>query len=148
MRCAERFSLSNNPIEELLKNKKKSIHPSPLRQLKPIEEVLLKYIFKQCKQGMEISTLSIIAFAPNLSTAFCKKDFVARCSAVKLFVRAHSLVYQMGMHVCQCKPEEVEAEASKYMCLICPLLFGPRPQHGSNACLFFDEHKKDIGIGG
>jgi hypothetical protein len=31
----------------------------------------------------------------------------------------------MGTHVCQCKPEEVEAEASNYMPLICPLLFGP-----------------------
>ncbi len=31
----------------------------------------------------------------------------------------------MGTHVCQCKPEEVEAEASSYMHLICCLLFGP-----------------------
>ncbi len=31
----------------------------------------------------------------------------------------------MGMLACQCKPEEVEVEASNYICLICPLLFGP-----------------------
>jgi hypothetical protein len=31
----------------------------------------------------------------------------------------------MGTHLCQCKPEEVEAEASNYMHLICTLLFGP-----------------------
>jgi hypothetical protein len=31
----------------------------------------------------------------------------------------------MGMHLCQCKPEEVEVEASDYMCLIRTLLFGP-----------------------
>jgi hypothetical protein len=36
----------------------------------------------------------------------------------------------MGTHLCQCKPEEVEAEASNYMHLICPLLFGPhRDRH-------------------
>jgi hypothetical protein len=29
------------------------------------------------------------------------------------------------MHLCQCKLEEVEAEASNYMRLICTLLFGP-----------------------
>jgi hypothetical protein len=52
---AERFSLSNNPIKALLKKKKKSIHPGPLGQLKPLEEALLKY-FKQCKQGIKIST--------------------------------------------------------------------------------------------
>jgi hypothetical protein len=37
----QRFSLGNNPIEAMLKNKKKSIHPSPVGQLKPLEEVLL-----------------------------------------------------------------------------------------------------------
>jgi hypothetical protein len=44
-RWEECFSLGNNPIKALLKNKKKSIHPSPLSQLKPLEEALLKYIF-------------------------------------------------------------------------------------------------------
>ncbi len=107
-RWMERFSLSNNPIKALLKNKKKSIHHSPLGQLKPLEEVLLKYIFEQCKQEIKISTLSIIVLASNLTTRFNEKDFVTRCSIVKRFVHAHLLVYQMGMHVCQHKLEEVE----------------------------------------
>jgi hypothetical protein len=72
-----------------------------------------------------MSILSIVMLVSNLSTAFGKKDFVARCSAVKRFVRAHLLIYQMGTHVCQHKPEEVEAEASNFMRLIRPLLFGP-----------------------
>ncbi len=63
--------------------------------------------------------------ASNLSTKFGKKDFAVRCSTIKHFVRAHSLVYRMGTHVCQRKPEEVEVEASNYMHLIRPLLFGP-----------------------
>jgi hypothetical protein len=67
-RWAELFSLGNNPIKALLKTKKKSIHPSPLSQLKPPEEALLWYIFEQRKQGIEISTLSIIVMALNLST--------------------------------------------------------------------------------
>ena len=92
-RWAELFSLSNDPIEALLKTKKKSIHPGPLGQLTPLEEALLQYIFEQCKQGIEISILSIIVVASNLSTEFGEKDFVARCSAVKRFVHAHSLVY-------------------------------------------------------
>jgi hypothetical protein len=121
----ERFSLGNDLIEVLLKTKKKSIHPGPLGQLKPLEEALLKYIFKKRKQGIKISTLAIIVVASNLSTEFGKKNFVARCSAVKRFVKAHLLVYQMGTHLCQRMPEEVEAEASNYMRLICTLLFGP-----------------------
>ncbi len=72
-----------------------------------------------------MSTLSIIVVVSNLSTDFGEKDFVARCSAVKRFVRAYSLVYRMGTHLCQRKQDEVEAEASDYMRLICTLLFGP-----------------------
>ncbi len=121
----ERFSLGNHPIEVLLKTKKKSIHPGPLGQLKPLEEALLKYIFEHCEQGIKVSTLSIVVVASNISTKFGKKDFVARCSTVKHFVRAHSLVYQMGVHHCQRKQEEVEVEASDYMRLIRTFLFGP-----------------------
>jgi hypothetical protein len=90
---AERFSLGNNPIEAMLKNKKKSIHPGQLSQLKPLEEVLLKYIFKQCKQGIKVSTLCINVLASNLSTKFGEKNFVAKCSTIKRFVHADSLVY-------------------------------------------------------
>jgi transcriptional regulator with XRE-family HTH domain len=97
----EGFSLGNDPIEVLLKTKKKSIHPSPLDQLKPLEEALLKYIFKKREQEIEISTLAIVVVASNLSTKFGEKNFVARCSAVKRFVKAHLLVYQMGTHLCQ-----------------------------------------------
>ncbi len=124
-RWAELFSLGNGSIKALLKTKKKSLHPGPLGQLKPLEEALLRYIFKQCEQGIKISILSIVVVVLNLSTKFGEKDFVARCSAIKQFLHAHSLVYQMGTHICQHKPEEVEAEASNFMRLIRPLLFGP-----------------------
>jgi hypothetical protein len=84
-RWAKRFSLGNDPIKALLENKKKSIHPSPLSQLKPLKEALLKFIFEQHKQGIKVSTLSIIVVASNLSTKFGKKEFAARCSAIKHF---------------------------------------------------------------
>ncbi len=48
-RWAELFSLGHDPIKALLKTKKKSVHPGPLGQFKPLEEALLQYIFKQCK---------------------------------------------------------------------------------------------------
>jgi hypothetical protein len=93
LRWAKLFSLGNNPIEALLKTKKKSIQPGPLGQLKPLEEALLKYIFEHCKQGIKVSTLPIVVVALNLSTQFGEKNFIARCSATKCFVQAHSMVY-------------------------------------------------------
>jgi hypothetical protein len=78
MRWGERFSLSNDPIKVMLKNMKKSLPPGPLGQLKPLEELLLKYIFEQCKQGIEFNTFCIIVLASNLTTEIGKKHFVAR----------------------------------------------------------------------
>jgi hypothetical protein len=153
MRWAERFSLGNDLIEAMLKNKMKSLHPGPLGQLKPLEDALLKYIFKQCKQGTKVSTFCIIVLASNLSNKFGKKHFTARCSAVMHFMHAHSLVYyQMDMHIYQCKPEEVEVEVSNYMHLIRPLLFSPHCNwhfilNMDHTGLFFNELKKG-GSGG
>ncbi len=59
-----------------------------------------------------------------------EKHFIAKCSTVKHFVHAHLLLYRMGTHKCQREPEEVAAEASNYMHLMCPLLDGPhRDRH-------------------
>ncbi len=93
LRQAKLFSLGNDPIEALLKTKNNSIHPGPLDQLNPLKEALLKYIFKQHKQGIKVSTLSIVVVASNLSTKFSEMDFVTWCSAIKRFVRAHLMVY-------------------------------------------------------
>jgi hypothetical protein len=43
---------------------------------------------------------------------------------VKQFLRVHSLVYRMGTHETQRRPEDVAAEASEYMNLIRLLLVG------------------------
>jgi hypothetical protein len=41
------------PHQGNAKKKKELLYPSPLGQLKPLEEALAKYIFKQNKQGVE-----------------------------------------------------------------------------------------------
>jgi hypothetical protein len=114
-----------NPILAMLKSKRKATCAGPLGQLKPLENALLQYVFEQRKQGINVSTLALIMKASSLSAIFNKKHFVARESAVKRFIRAHSLVYRMGTHVSQCKPDEVAAEASDYMDLMRQLVEGP-----------------------
>ena len=71
-----------NPILTMLKSKKKSIHPGPLGQLKPLENALLRYVFEQREQGIDVNTLSLVVKASSLSPEFNAKDFVARSSAV------------------------------------------------------------------
>ena len=114
-----------DPILAVLKSKKKSMHPGPLGQLKSLEDTLLRYVFEQREQGINVNTLSLLVKASSLSSEFNAKDFVARESAVNRFVSAHSLVYRMGTHESQRKPDEVAAEASDYMAVMRRLVDGP-----------------------
>ena len=105
--------------------RKKSVCAGPLTQLKAIEEPLLRFIFEMREQGMSVSTLMIVIKASKLSNEFAEKTLVARYSAVKRFVHAHSFVYRMGTHVAQRDPEEVRGEAADYMNSVRPLMEGP-----------------------
>jgi hypothetical protein len=101
---------------------KKAAHAGPLGQLKAIKEPLLRHIFELREQGVTVSTFEVVVKASQLCPTFGAKHFVAQCSAVKRFDRTHSLVYRMGTHLLQRKPDEVEEQAKDYMCLIRPFL--------------------------
>jgi len=109
----------------MIKSKRKAAHAGLLGQLKPLEQLLLRHIFEHREQGMTVHTFDLVVKASSLSPEFNAKHFVARCSAMKRFMRAHSLMYRMGTHQSQRKPEEVAAEALDYMNLICALVLGP-----------------------
>jgi hypothetical protein len=89
----------------------KAAHAGPLGQLRAIKEPLLRHIFELREQGVTVSTFKVVVKASQLCPKFGAKHFVARCSAVKRFVCTHLLVYRMGTHLSQRKPEEVEEEA-------------------------------------
>ena len=118
-------SANGDPILAMLKSKCKANNPGPIGQLKPIEGPLLRYIFEQREQGMAVATFDLVIKASTLSAEFGLKHFTARCSAIKRFLSAHSLVYRMGTHETQRRPEEVATEAAEYMALVRQLLVGP-----------------------
>ena len=115
----------DDPIWAMLMSRKKANLTGPLGQLKPLEDALLRFIFEQREQGINVNTLSLVVKASSLSPEFNAKSLVARTSAAWRFMRAHSLVYRMGTHVSQRKPEEVAAEASDYMDVIRRIVVGP-----------------------
>ena len=119
-----RWSRRHSVIGDVAYLRKKSVCAGPLSQLKTIEEPLLRFIFEMREQGMSVSTLMVTIKASQLSPEFASKSVVARRSAVKRFLRAHSLVYRIGTHVAQRDPEEVQGEASEYMKSVRPLLLG------------------------
>jgi hypothetical protein len=68
-----------------------------------------------------MSPFSIVVKASTLSPKFNAKHFAVKCSAVKRFVSAPLLVYQMGMHKLQCNFDAVGGEPTDYMCIMHPL---------------------------
>jgi hypothetical protein len=125
VRWQQQGAANDNPILAMLKGKKKANCAGPLGQLKPLENSLLWYVFEQREQGINLSILALVVKALLLLPIFNKKHSVARVSAVKRFVRAHSLVYRMGTHVSQRKPDKVAAESSDYMDLMGQIVEGP-----------------------
>ncbi len=113
-----------NPLDVLFKKKKKAFHPGPLNQLKMIEEPLLCYIFELWEQGLTINTFVIALKESHISTKFYKKSFTARCSAVKQFCYAHSITYQMCMHMSQHPSAENKSQALDYMQFMCQIVLG------------------------
>ena len=67
----------------MLKSKKKVNCAGPLGQLKPLKNSLLRYVFEQCEQGINVSILALVVKALSLLPIFNEKHFVARVSAVK-----------------------------------------------------------------
>ena len=60
---------------------------------------------------------------------FAVKSYVAKASAVTCFLKAHLLMYQMGMHKSQYLLEEVDQEALEYMAMVRKLIVGPHCHH-------------------
>ena len=114
-----------DPILAMLNSRRKANHPGPLGQLKPLADALLRHIFEQREQGITVHVFDLVIKASSLSPKFNAKHFVARCSAVKRFMRANSLVYRMGTHETQRKPEDVATEALDYMNIMRSILEGP-----------------------
>jgi hypothetical protein len=109
----------------LLRGNKKSSHFGPIGQLKPLEDALLRYVFEQRKRGINVESFDLVVKASTMCPVFNAKTFVAKISAVKRFTLANSLVYRMGTHESQRRPEDVAREAADFMSLMHPILEGP-----------------------
>jgi hypothetical protein len=125
VRWQQQQDKDGDPILAMLKRKWNANYPGPIGQLKHLEQALLRHVFEKREQGLNVHTFDLVIKASSLSPEFNVKHFVARCSAVKRFLHAHPLVYRMGTHETQRKPEDVAQEASEYINLMRPFLEGP-----------------------
>ena len=122
-RTAKGIGNINSP-DKILKSKKKSTGNGPLGQLKSLEDALLRYIFKLCKQRVIVNTFIVVLRASFHFPEFHTKTYTAHCSVVKCFFTALLFAYQMGTHTLQRLLAEVECEALDFMVFMCRIIFG------------------------
>jgi len=110
---------------QAIRNKKaKSMCLGPSSTLHAYEDELLRYIFELRECGMAVSSKLVIIKAASLSRAFREKDALSQYHCVRRFVIWHGLVHQMGTHVSQRDPRELQVVAEEFMQLVCPMISG------------------------
>ena len=83
---------------------------------------LLSFISKMRATGMAVSVKSIVLKALQLSREFREKTYTARHSAMHQFINVHGFVHQMGPHLSQCQPSEMDEIAADFICVTCEKL--------------------------
>ena len=78
---------------------------------------LLPLIFEMRETGMAVSVNSIVLKASQLSREFRERSITARHSAIRQFINVHGFVHQMGTHLSQRQPSEMEAIATHFICV-------------------------------
>ena len=64
---------------------------------------------------MAVSVNSIVLKVSQLSREFREKTYTARHSAVCRFINVHGFMHQMGTHLSQCQPSEMEEIAADFI---------------------------------
>ena len=85
--------------------------------LSPFTDSLLSFIFEISETGMAVSVNSIVLKASQLSREFREKSITARHSAIIRFINVHGFVNQMGTHLSQRQPSEMEEIAADFVCV-------------------------------
>jgi hypothetical protein len=83
--------------------------------LAPIENDLLKFIFKLMEQGVAVSIADAVIQASRLMSEFKRNSSRARYQSVRRWIRKHSLVHRMGTHESQRSPSETAGLAQDYV---------------------------------
>ena len=83
--------------------------------LSPYTDRLLSFIFEMRETGIAVSVNSIVLKASQLSREFREKSMTARHSAVCRFINVHGFVHQMGTHISQHQPSEMEEIAMDFV---------------------------------
>ena len=108
---------------------------------------LLRWIFEQCKQGLDATTQPVQKMAEKFVPEFCAKTMSAREQVVRRFLHSARLTYthHFGTHIAQKSHKEMEGAACDFMKLMRQKVANMNPDHVLNmdqAPIHFSYHFK------
>jgi hypothetical protein len=107
---------------------RRSVFDGTPRQLKPIKEDLLMWIFMRCEQGLVVTMQHVILKAClllKLKDCFAGKLLQACYKATSCFLECHLFVYRLKTNEATGPPKETHQVMANFMVANCPLLSGP-----------------------
>ena len=95
-----------------------SLHPGRVSILAPKKMQLLRWLFEQREQGLQVTTRLVRKVAENLVPELREKTIHARNQIVRRFLTSAGLTHRVGTHVTQRDPKEMESVAQEFMSLM------------------------------
>ncbi len=83
------------------------LHKGPAEFFAKIDEKMVSYMSEWCGKGMDVSCLSLIRKACQLSPGFASKSLGAQKACISCFMMQLGLTHCMATHAAQRPPEEV-----------------------------------------
>ena len=89
------------------------------------DQQLLRFVFENREQGVEVSVKMVAIQARALSREFREKTPNAQIKCTSRFVEKHDLMHRLGTKMSQRSPESMENEALDFMTKTRPLVHQP-----------------------
>ena len=119
-------------VAKTISGQVRSLHPGRVSILAPKKMQLLRWLFEQCKQGLQVTTRLVQKVAEKLVPELCEKTINERDQIVRRFLTSAGLVHRVGTHVAQRDPKEMESAAQEFMALMRHKVGNMNPDHVLN----------------
>jgi hypothetical protein len=110
----------------------RSLNTGRVSFLAPKKMQLLRWIFEQREQGLQVTTRLVRKVAEKLLPELCEKNIRSRDQIVRRFLFSAGLVHRVSTHVAQRDPKEMEGTAQEFMSLMRHKVGNMNPDHVLN----------------
>ncbi len=110
----------------------RSLHHGRVSMLAPKKMQLLRWIFEQREQGVQVTSRAVRKVAERMIPELREKTISAREQIVRRFMKSAGLTHRLGTHTAQQSPKVMEQAARDFMALMRQKVAHMNPDHVLN----------------